>query len=99
MVIHYFKNFTLLKYTYGDDIHVIRHSHLPHALPATGLVTGTAQLFLSFSFTTHVYSIAASLASLPVYQCCVPSDGGVLQNVKLSCVAYVTCDANGWSLE
>ena len=27
------------------------------------------------------------------------SGGVVLQNVRFSCVAYVTCDANGWSLE
>jgi len=56
---------------YDDDIHVIRHSHL--ALPATGIVTRIAHLFLRSSFAKYVHSIAASLASLSVKQCCVPS--------------------------
>jgi len=58
------KNFTLL--IYGDDIHVMRHSHHPHALPAAGIVTRTAHQFLRSSSATYVHSIAASLASLSV---------------------------------
>jgi hypothetical protein len=56
------KNFTLL--IYGDYIYVIRHSYLPHALPAAGIVTRTAHQFLRSSSATYVHSITASLASL-----------------------------------
>ena len=53
---------------YVDDIHAIRHSHLPHAFPAIGIATKTAHLFLLYSFSTYVHSNTASLALLSVNQ-------------------------------